>query len=516
MSFTDIFYIPFMALVVLTYFVTPGKHQWKVLLAASIAFYCTWGIEKLPFILAETWIAWMAAGRITGRYKEADEKILQCSGRQAAKTIRAEAKKAGRTDLMTAVVLLCGFLVFVKAGSLFGDALKGRISIIVPLGISYYTLSLIAHVADCYWRKDTARDSFFQFALFALYFPKILEGPISRHRELGDRLTAAHTFSYDRMCRGIWLIMWGFFQKLVIADRLAIPVREVFGHYPLYSGSLLLTAAMMSSFQIYCDFAGCMNIACGFSEILDIRLERNFHHPFFSETAAEFWRRWHITLGTWFRDYVFMPISVSSWLMRIAARLRDRLGRKKARKITGIIPLLIVWLLTGLWHGTGWNYVVWGLYWGILIIMGTLFAPQYQRLARLLPFDTDGKPYHTFRMVRTFMIFTVGRIITVPQNLRATLSVIKKIVLGFAPWDLVNGKLYELGLDRPNLHLAVACLVLLWMVSRYEETASARDWLASKGIVLRWLLLYGLLFSVLIFGIYGPAYEASDFIYMNY
>ena len=516
MSFTDILYIPFMALAVLIYFVTPGKHRWKALLVISAVFYATWGIGKLPIILAESWAAWMAARRITVRYRQADEKARLCTDRQEAKKIRDQAKKAGKADLTAAAALLIGFLVFLKAGSLMGDALAGKISIIVPLGISYYTLSLVGHVADCYWRKDSAVENYFRFALFALYFPKILEGPISRYRDLGEQLTAPHAFSYDRMCRGIWLIMWGYFQKLVIADRAAIIVNEIFGHHRLYHGSMLLTAALLSSVQIYCDFAGCMNIACGFSEILDIRLEKNFNHPFFAETAAEFWRRWHITLGTWFRDYVYMPVSVSPWLMKTAGRLRAKFGRNTAKKITVIIPLLIVWLLTGLWHGTGWNYIVWGLYWGILIIMGTLFAPGYRRIVQLLHIDPEGWGYHTFRKVRTFLIFTAGRIITVPHDLGVSLSIMKRILLSFAPWELVNGKLYELGLDRPNLHLLVLCIVLLWLVGRYEEKASVRDWVASRGIVLRWILLYGLLFAVLIFGIYGPAYEASDFIYMNF
>ena len=516
MSFTDLFYIPFMALVVLFYFNIAGKHQWKVLLVASIIFYATWGIGKIPLILAEIWIAWMASGRITRRYQQADVSAQQCSDRQQVAAIKTKAKESGRMDLIIAIVLLCGFLVFVKVGSLFGDALTGRISVIVPLGISYYTLSLIGHVADCYWRKDAAQASFFRFALFSLYFPKILEGPISRYSNLGEQLISPHSFSYDRMCRGIWLIMWGYYQKLVIADRVAIIVKEVFEHYQIYNGSLLLVAAMLSSVQLYCDFAGCMNIAFGFSEILDIRLEKNFHYPFFSETAAEFWRRWHITLGTWFRDYVFIPVSISPWLMNIASRLRTKYGRNTAKKISVIIPLLIVWLLTGLWHGTGWIYIVWGLYWGILIIMGTLFAPQNKLMTQLLHIDPDGWGYHTFRKIRTFLIFTIGRIITVPRNLAVSWTVLKKIMIHFAPWDLVNGQLYQLGLDRPNLHLAILCIVLLWLVHRYGEKASIRDWLASRGIVIRWLLLYGLLFSILIFGVYGPAYDTSSFIYMNY
>jgi D-alanyl-lipoteichoic acid acyltransferase DltB (MBOAT superfamily) len=303
----------------------------------------------------------------------------------------------------------------------------------------------------------------------------------------------------------------------MIADRLAIFVNSVYGSYETKSGSMLLVATIFGAFQLYCDFSGCMDMARGFSEIIGIDLEKNFNHPFFSESAAEFWRRWHITLGTWFKDYVYMPISVAPWMMKFMGKVKNRFGMSAAKNVSTVVSLSIVWILTGVWHGTGLNYVAWGVYWGLLIILGMLLTPTFGKVAEKLHINTDSNEWHFFRKIRTFFLFLISRVFTIPSNLEASMQVFHNMIFKFDVWELVDGTVYKLGLDRPNFILAIITLILLYFVSRYEETnGKVRDWIAERQIVLRWMILYGLMFSIIIFGIYGPGYDASKFVYMQY
>ena len=524
LNFTSFFFYIFIVVIAFTYYMVK-KYQWIVLLFFSLIFYATWGWKAIPFIFASSVIAYYAALSITGRYTKCDDQINELTGSGADKAeigkVKKTAKDHNRVILVISVILMLSLLVYVKAGNLLVGALSlsGEVSIIVPVGISYYTFSLIGYVADCYWRKEQAEGNYYKLLLFAAYFPKVLQGPISKYRDLAPQLFSTHQFDYKKLCYGIQRMLWGYFKKLVIADRLALFVNEVYGDYVHKSGSMLLVATVFGAFQLYCDFSGCMDIACGFSEILGIKLEENFRRPFFSESAAEFWRRWHITLGVWFKDYVYMPLSVSPRMMKLMSRVKSRFGMSVAKHVGTVLSLSVVWILTGLWHGTGWNYVVWGVYWGILIILGVLLEPAYRRLAELCHINTDSPEWRLFRRVRTFLLFMISRVLTIPGDIRISWDVFGRILTKFKPWELVDGKIFTMGLDRANFTAVSIFLILLLHVSRYQEAGdgrSVRDWLSERQIVARWILLYALFFGILIFGIYGPGYDASSFVYMKY
>lgn len=518
MSFTSFFFYIFIATLLLIYFHVPNRMQWGVLLIASIAFYATWGIEKLPFLLTSTLVAWIVSNSISKRYDSCEDQLISVEDKNLIKKERHIVKKVNKYILVTGIAILMLFLLYVKIGKLFEDASEGNISIIVPLGISYYTFSLIGYMTDCYWKKDSAEKNFFKLLLFAAYFPKILQGPISKHKDLAPQLIEGHKYDYKNMCYGLQLMLWGYFKKLVIADRLAIFVNTVYGDYWHKSGSMLLVATIFGAFQLYCDFSGCMDIARGFSEIIGIKLESNFDHPFFSESAAEFWRRWHITLGVWFKDYVYMPITLSSFLKKILQRSKAKFGVETAKKIITIIPMLIVWILTGLWHGTGVNYLLWGMYWGLLMTIEIVFSSTFTAFYNKCHINTDSSEWHFIMKIKTFFLFVIGRSITMGGNLSTTFEVWKKIFSKkFYIWELVDGTIYNMGLNRPNFIVAILCLVLLYLVSKYEAGGkSVRDWIAERQIAARWVLYYGLIFTILIFGIYGPGYDASSFVYMNF
>lgn len=518
MSFTSLSFYIFSAIALFIYFHVEERLSWGVLLIFNIAFYVTWGIEKLPFIIASTFVAFISSNSITKRYDACEEDVKGIEDRDVIKKKRQHANYINRSVLLVSIGWLVLFLLYVKIGKIFEQATEGAIDIIVPLGISYYTFSLIGYIADCYWKKDTAEKNFFKLLLFAIYFPKILQGPISKHKNLAPQLIQGHSYNYKNLCYGLQLMLWGYFKKLVIADRLAIFVNTVYGDYWNKSGSMLLVASVFGAFQLYCDFSGCMDMACGFSEIIGIKLESNFNHPFFSETASEFWRRWHITLGTWFKDYVYMPISVAPGMMRLMGTVKKKFGMSVAKNVSTIISLSVVWILTGLWHGTGLNYVIWGLFWGLLIILELLLGTSFAKVNEMLHIRTSSPEWKLFRRVRTFILFVISRVLTIPSDFSVSIEVFKKIFSKkFYPLELVDGTIYNMGLNRPNFIAAMIFLIILYMVSRYQENiGSVRDWLADRQIVARWALLYVLLFGILIFGIYGPGYDASSFVYMKY
>lgn len=512
MSFIELRFFLFAGLVILLYYVLPKKIQWCVLLAASVAFYLTYGWEKLPFLIISAFIAFVGARQI---------QELQNSGEKEEIAV-----KRGRKVLVLCVVLIAGLLVYAKIGTwviqsvsrLFSWERGKTMEAVTALGVSYYTFSLISYLCDVYWKKDKAEYNFFRLLLFTIYFPKILQGPISRHSNLGSQLREEHKFSYKEFCFGLQLMVWGYFKKMVIADRLAIFVNNVFGNIPAYHGSVILLAAVFSCIQLYCDFSGCMDIAGGFSQILGLKLEKNFERPFFSKSAAEFWRRWHITLGTWFKDYVFyLPIAISPKLTDISKKLKKKHGARVSKGFLTVISLMTVWLLTGLWHNVRLSYLVWGIFWGAIIAFSMIFAPEIKKLNTFLHINTEAGSWKIFQMIRTSLLFTAAAIITLPNNLSVTGECFSKILTDFGFASLVDGTLFNLGLDRPNFTLAIICMLILLIVGILQEKGiSIREKIAESNIIFRWSIYYIAFFSILIFGIYGPGYDAASFIYMQF
>jgi D-alanyl-lipoteichoic acid acyltransferase DltB (MBOAT superfamily) len=525
MTFLSGNFLIFMIAAVALYFVFPLAHRWMALLAVSLVFYALSGPEKLPFLLVTTLVVYGAARWMDAVYESraaylAENKV----DRAAKKELQKQDKKKCRRILNAALVIVLGILVYCKAGNRIAAALgsvltEGRLDwfkVIVPLGVSYYTFSAVGYLADVYWKRAKAEKNFFKLLLFLCYFPQILQGPIARFGHLAKQLEEGHRFDAKRVSYGLQLILWGYFKKLVIADRLVIFINTVFDNFSEFRGVVFVVATLLSGLQLYCDFSGCMDIAGGISQIFGITLEKNFDHPFFAETAAEFWRRWHITLGAWFKDYVYMPLLISPRVTKLSQNVKKKFGNRAGRAVAVVIPLGCVWLLTGLWHGTGYNYIAWGIYWGAIIILSTVFAPEIEKLTALLRINTEAPSWKVIRMVRTYLLFSFGRLLTVPGSLHATLEVIQRTLSRHDIWSLFDGSLFGYGLDAQDFLLAGAAVLLLWMVSRAQEKGSVRDRIAGYNLVVRWGIYYMAFFAILIFGIYGPGYDSSAFLYMGF
>lgn len=524
MTYLSITFIIFLIITMLLYYIFPKRIRWIILLAASAMFYLYAGYDKLLIVMITSLIIWLASWAINGQYREADRQIVEkeLTGKEKAAMLAKYKRKCRNLFLIPTLCLVIGVLCYCKFATIIEDALWQAFTlyiswdVVVPLGISYYTFSSVGYLLDVYWRKEGHIGNYFKFLLCLLYFPQIVQGPIARYNRLEKELFREYSFDFKQVCFGIQLMLYGYAKKMILADRLALYTSKVFGNLQSYEGLVILIAVLASAFQLYMDFSGCMDIVQGASQIFGVTLDQNFQHPFFSTSTAEFWRRWHITLGTWFKDYVYMPVAVSRWLIKLITKTRNKFGKESAKAVNTIIPLLIVWLLTGIWHGTGWNYVVWGLYYGIIIICSTFFVGKYRKLGEKLHIDTTTKSYRTFQMVRTFLVFAGGRMITAPGTLADTWTGVRQMFASFNPWIFWDGTLYGMGLDYKDWCVVIIGLFLVRRISIFQEKESFREAVASRNIVLRWLIYYGAFFAIVIFGMYGPGYNVSNFIYSNF
>ena len=524
MSVASITFLLFLLAAAILFYCCPVKYRWIVLLPVSLVFYVIVGAwQFLPFLLGTTLIVYLAAAAIGKRNAELAGR-LDAPGLAAAekKALRAGCKKKNRLILLLALLGSVGVLFvskFAKYAVFFMNRAAGTgwgiAWIIFPLGISYYTFSVAGYLLDVYWKRYEPEKSFFRFLLYSCYFLHIVQGPISRYDRLGASLKGELRFDRDRIVAGIQLMIWGFFKKLVIADRLAVFVNSAFDG-SFHAGSIYFIALIFDAFMIYTDFSGYMDIVRGASQIFGVELEQNFDHPFFSKSVPEFWRRWHMSLGGWFRDYVYYPITVSAWYKKLTRWNKKKLSERVSRFIAVFIPCIITWTLTGLWHGTGRTYLAWGIYYGLLITCSAAFAPLFEAVNKKLRINPDSHLWKLFQMLRTFCLFMGGRLLTVPGSLAAAGNVLKTMVTNFQPWKLADGSLYGLGLDRKNLLLAAVSLIVLWGVSMLQQRFSIRERLGKHSVPIQWIAMYIGIFAVIIFGLYGLGYDAASFVYAQY
>ena len=512
MAFTSVSFLIFLLATLVLYYLLPKKLQWVLLLIASYGFYWIGGGKTVLYLVFTTltvYLSGRALGALNARPK---------ADAAAAARIRRQKKWV----VLATVLVDFGLLFVVKYGSFTVELLQplagGKlpaVDFVLPLGISFYMFQSVGYVIDCYRGKYPVERNLLKLALFTSFFPQIVQGPISRFRDLGPQLTAPHRLDWDKIKYGIQLAMWGYFKKLVIADRLNLFITGVLGSYQLYDGLAFWVTALFSTFQLYADFSGCMDIVQGISELFGITVEKNFDHPFTSRSVAEWWRRWHITLCQWMKDYVYFPLAVSPHLIKVSGKLKKRFGAKAGKNFVTIVTIGVVWLLTGLWHGVKVCYLIWGLYYALFLIIDTIAQPK--RLTVRLGIDGDSPAWQRFQMVRTTLIFSVGRLITVPDDFSISLHLFQGMFTHFNPWIFWDGSLLTAGLDGANFLLSLLLIALLLVVEHSQVThGSIRDRVATLKLPVRWAVWYGLLAGILILGIYGPGYSASSFAYMNF
>ena len=526
MIFTSFSFLLFLTCVTAGYFLCPAKYRWGVLLIGSIVFYCLADVKFLPFIVVTSAISFFTARLIHKENEACAVKSKELESKAEIKELKEQTKKKCKRMLQTAIILIIGYLAVTKFGknfmgwmtSMTGNEGFSAMSIIVPLGVSYYSFSTVGYLLDVYWKRYQPEKNFLKYLLYVMYFPHILQGPIARFDRLGVQFSKEHYFDYERFCFGVQMILWGFFQKLVIADRVGIFVSAVYDDYANQYGMVLLVATLFYAVQIYADFAGCVNIAKGVSQIFGIELEDNFRQPYFSKSVDEFWRRWHMTLGAWFKDYLCMPVSVSKPVKDASKKIRKKFGSRAGKNVTTIAALIVVWICTGVWHGTGWNYVLWAIWQGGIIILSLLMEPYYDIAKSKLHINEQSKLWGAFQMLRTFILTgIIPRVIVRASSLGAAATIFRNFFADLNVSALYDGSLLNYGLTGTHFIIALVSIAVLITVSVLKEKGvSIRESIAKKNIVVRWAIYIVAFYSVVIFGIYGPGYDASAFVYMGF
>ena len=529
MSLFSITFILFLMVTAAVYFSVPKKLQWGILLAASYAFYM-WPDPRIAgYLLCATAITYLVGRWLQKENdRQADEILAKKTGK---KEIKKRYTKRKRKILAVGLTAVFAILAVVKYSNFVIENINSLMAssdagfrlgfwqIALPLGISFYTFQSAGYLIDVYRGKVTADRNFFRYALFVSYFPQIIQGPIGRHKHLAHQLFEEHSFEYRRVKFGAQRILWGFIKKMVIADRIAVIVDQVFGHFydNGYAGVTVFLAVFLYSVQIYADFSGGMDIVCGVSQIFGIELAENFKRPFLAKSVSEFWQRWHITLGAWMRDYLFYPLALSAPFAKMGKKLRKVFGTYAGKVFPTCLASFIVFVLIGLWHGANWKYVVYGLYSAVFVSTGTLLEPLYARLRRLFHADPEKFSFRTFQILRTVFLVTVGRYFSRAESLPQALDMLRATFSVRNPWVLFDGSLLELGLDPKNFTLMILLIVFLFVIDLFaEKGVHYRECLERQGIVFRWIVYILAVFALLIFGMYGPGYDSASFIYQGF
>lgn len=531
MTLNSLSFLLFLAVVVVVYYLVPKKIQWAILLVASYGFYLSSGIENVAFIIATTLITY-GSGLLMQSFRDKQKNEIAAMGEiskeQKREMKKVVAKKVRVVQVITVLINL-GVLIFIKCYgfliegindvfSLFHwDASIPMINIIVPLGLSYYTFNSIGYLVDVGRGKHGAEKHIGKFALFVSFFPSIVQGPLYRFGDVGMQLQQSHDFDFDNIKYGAQLIMWGLFKKLVIADRLAPITQHVFSPtFTDYNGSQIFFGVLAYSFQIYGDFSGGTDITRGAAQMLGIDLPVNFERPFFATSMADFWRRWHMSLGAWMREFVFFPVMLCKPVTALSKKFRKAFGSHAGKIVPSVAAPFVVFFLIGIWHGISWQYITNGLYNAILISSSVALAPVYEKLAKKLRINTEAFSWRIFQMLRTFGLLCISRTIVKAPSIGEAFRMIKAM---FTSVDLdfllgLDGEIYTYGVDEKGLWVVFFAIMILLVVGILQENGmKIRETLAKQNIVFRWALLLGLLAVILVFGIYGPTYDSSAFIY---
>lgn len=530
MLFTSYEFLAFLAAVFLLYYLLPRKTQWITLLCASYVFYALAGAKYLVFI-AFTTVSSFATARLMGRVSEGERRYLADKGdslsKEEKKEYKARCKKRRFSILCLGLLLNFGVLAVLKYTAfavvninswlhVFGSDVTLSIpSLLLPLGISFYTFQTMGYLIDVYRAKAEPQRNILKFALFVSFFPQLIQGPISRFGDLGAQLTEPHKFEHRNFTYGIQRILWGYFKKLVIADRVLVAINTMVESPEEYTGFYVFALIILYSIQIYADFTGGIDITIGIAEALGIKLTENFDRPFSSKSTKEYWNRWHITMGSWFTDYVFYPLSICRPMTWISKKSRSLLGKNIGKRVPVYLATVITWFLTGLWHGAGWNFIVWGLLNCLVILVSRELEPLYARFEKRFPKLHGSYGYGVFMSVRTFLLMGLIRSLDCYRDVSLTFKMWGSMFTEFNLPEAIGGGIASLGLGLADYIIILLGCTVMFFVSRAGKDVSVRERIYGRPI-LSWCL-FGLLFILIImFGAYSVGYDASQFIYNQF
>lgn len=411
-------------------------------------------------------------------------------------------EKEGKRKLLLGISLFfnLGFLLYFKyfnffiesfqeAFSLFGSQISiSTLNIILPVGISFYTFQTLSYTIDVYRRQLEPTKNIVAFSAFVSFFPQLVAGPIERASHLLPQFSKVHTFNYDNVKSGFFLILFGLFKKVVIADRLALLVNEVYAKPGEYDSLATIIATLFFAIQIYCDFSGYTDIAIGVARTLGFDLKKNFDTPYFSKSITEFWRRWHISLSTWFRDYLFIP-----------------LGGSRVKESRVYFNLFIVFVISGLWHGASINFIIWGAIHGGIIVIEKVIKTH-----KLVTIKNNSGIVTIFKTLKVFIIVCLAWVFFRAATFSDSIIILKNIF----SFNYTDASL-AIGLDRKDLIVAFISILLLFILELIQQKVRLYSVLQKQSVIIRWGVYVMLIFIIVVFGIYG-SYDQSKFIYFQF
>jgi len=521
MNFFSANFFAFILIVFIVYFLlgkmTP-KYQWMVLFVSSVIFYLNAGISNFIFIFVAIFTSWFLPLFFTWI------DVLTRNNNIITKKIEDTEVGISNINVSKYGYLLkntCLFLcIFVNVGMLISLKYKGFLfninggafeNVLIPLGISYYTFQSVGYCIDVFRGIIQPETNFFRYATFVLYFPHISQGPIGRYADISGQLFKTHTFEHNRVCSGMERMVLGMFKKAVISNNLAKYVSFVYGMDDP-SGKSILFATFLYGIQLYADFSGYMDIILGISQCFGITLSENFENPYFSPSIAIFWRRWHITLGSWFRDYVYYPVLRSDPVLHFSKRLRKKGYKRSSAKASTTIGLIVTWTLIGLWHGAAWKYVAHGLYHGSFIILDIWLSDFWKRLKAKFHVRDESRIWKTFTVIRTYIIVNLGYVLFRSDRFLDAIKFYNIIFTNFMVGEFVNPtSVYGKG----AWYLLLFPLAMLLLVEICDYRHKFIEWLDSKKMFIKWSVLYILMFFTVLYAFDGHA-NSINFIYYDF
>lgn len=501
MVFNSVDFLVFFPIVIGIYFVVPKKIRYIWLLIASYYFYMSWNPKYALLIALSTVITYLS-GILIGKAGELND----------------ENKERRRKKLIVAgsFVTNLGILFFFKyfdfalaninrvLGGFGVEIIEKPFDVLLPVGISFYTFQALSYTMDVYRGEIKPEKNLFKYALFVSFFPQLVAGPIERSKTLMKQVQQVHTFrlwNYDNITSGASMMLWGYFMKMVVADRLAIFVDYVFLNFASYGATALVAAIVFFAFQIYCDFGSYSMIAAGCARVMGFSLMENFNTPYFATSVKDFWRRWHISLSSWFRDYLYIP-----------------LGGNRNGTVRKYVNLMITFLVSGLWHGAAFSFVVWGGLHGLYQVIGDMTRPLREKAADVFKIKTECFSHKLLQGFVTFVLVDFAWIFFRCNSLSESVAYIRQILLHPDPWALMNGSLYTMGLSQMEFGIALLSLAVLLAVDliRYHRGMQLYEYLNMQSLWFRWGIYISLAAAIFLFGIYGPGYDAAEFIYFQF
>lgn len=387
----------------------------------------------------------------------------------------------------------------VRVSSLFNISIAYKpFDLLVPVGISFYTFKALSYTMDVYRNDVKVEKNIFRYALYVSFFPQLLAGPIQKSKDMIYQFYERHSFDYDRVKNGLLLMLWGYFQKVFVADRLAILVDRVFDNPANFKGFQIIIAAVFYAFQIYCDFNSYSDIAIGASEVMGFKTFKNFMRPYFSKSIKEFWGRWHISLSSWFKDYLYIP-----------------LGGNRRGKFRTYCNIMIVFLICGLWHGAAVNFIIWGGLHGIYQVIGRMLKPAKTKIIDKLKIKTDVFSFRLLNVIVTFILVDFAWIFFRANKFSDSVILIKNMFY-FNPWIFYDGSIFKQLLNSKDFFMAAFGIGTVFIVDLIQRKQSLRLLISKQNIVFRWAIYLAAVIIIFTFGIYGPGFNAQQFIYMQF